>query len=485
MKNKHTKKKKRWWWVALSLLIVIMLFFLLHHKKDNEHDTYTVKKTDVADVLTFAGLVDAQHRADLGFAVGGRVIKNLKQEGDFVKKGELIAEVDQSAVRAGLVQAQASYTLTQVDTDTQLRNLQDAYKKLEQEQDTIVENLRQEYLSGDLQAYLVNDDDDDTTPTPTISGNYFGKEEGVYTVKMYRSAAASHYSFTLSGLEDAVQTAEVFQPGKLGNKGLYIQFQPNGQYNHRIFEVPVPNTRSATYLTRKRAYENALAQREKLLADAQRKIDALMNRDNTLHVSSHDAQIQNARAQVSANAIRLSDGKIRAPFDGYVVKNNLELGETAQALVPQIILFANKKKKLVLNTPEIYIHKIHTGDSVDIILDAYPDVHFGGHITKIDDINTTVDGVPVYETEVRFDDEDDRLRVGMNAHASVVAQEKKNVLALPKHFIHERDGKKFVWRIDDPSEEVIEQEITTGLEGNDGLVEITSGLQEGRTLVLQ
>ncbi len=483
MKNKYKKNKKIMWlgFVALVVLGLIVVF----HKRDNkEYDIYRVEKTQVSDKLTFAGVVDAERRVDLGFAVGGRVIKNLKKEGDFVKKGELIAEVDQSAVRAGLVQSQANYTLTQVDTDNTLKNLQESYKKLEQEQNTFVENLRQEYLSGDLQAYLVDDGDDNTTPAPKISGNYFGTEEGVYRIELYRSAAPSHYSFNLSGLENMTQTAEVFQPGELGTQGLYIQFQPNAQYNRKIFEVPVPNTRSATYLARKRAYETAVTQREKLLSDAQNKIDALIENNNNLHISARDARIYNARAQVSANAIRLSDGKITAPFDGYIVKNDLEVGETAQALIPHITLFANKKKKLVLNTPEIYINKIHEGDSVDIVLDAYPDIHFSGHITKIDDIDTLVDGVPVYETEVLFDNEDERIRVGMNAHAMVVVQEKDNVLALPQHFIHEHDNKKFVW-LQKKEDEISEQEIETGLEGNDGLVEIISGLSKGQSVILR
>ena len=486
MKNKITKKNKKLIWFAVILLAVIAVYFVFHKSDKGDGDAYVVEKTQVSDKLTFAGVVDAERRADLGFAVGGRVIKNLKNEGDFVKKGELIAEVDQSAVRAGLVQSQANYELTKIDTHTDVENSALSFEELKKQQDTIVENLRQEYISGDLQAYLVGDDEllNQVKP-PIVSGNYEGKDTGEYIINVYASSSSTKYSYEYSGLESGTSIAEVYQAGKLGKNGLYLQFDLNTQYNKTQWEIPVPNTRSATYLARKAAYEKALATREQVLSDAKNNINKLTKKEASTNLSLSSARIRSAKAQVSANALRLSDGKIKAPFDGYIVKNDLEVGETAQALVPQITMFASKKKKLVLNTPEIYINKINEGDAVDIVLDAYPDIHFSGRISDIDDIDTLVDGVPVYETEVLFDNEDNRLRVGMNAHASIVVKEKKNVLAIPKHFIHERDGKQFIWIRSDNGEGAYEQEVKTGLEGNDGLVEIISGLSKGQSVILR
>jgi RND family efflux transporter MFP subunit len=472
--------KKIIWGIILIILATGLIMFF-KNRTDNDGEYYKVGRSNVSNELVFAGIVDAERRVDLGFAAGGRVIKNKVKEGDFVKKGQLLAELDQSSIRAGLVQANANYQLTKIDTQSNANNSNISYEELKKQQDTIVENLKQQYLSGDLQAYLVDEDLYRPISVPVVSGNYIGEKEGKYIVDVYRSAALSNYSFHLSGLETLTQTAEVFQPGQLGTKGLYIKFNSGENYRDKIFEIPVPNTRSTTYLSRKTAYENAIATRERVLSDAKNNLDKLTKKDSSSNISYSDARIQNARAQINASAIRLSDGKIRAPFSGYIVKNNLEIGETVQALSSQITMFANKKKKLILNTPEIYINKIHVGDSVSISLDAYPDITFEGEITKIDDIDTLADGVPVYQTEVMFSGEDERLRVGMNAHAEIIATEVKDVIAIPKHFIKKDADTNIVTVVTDDG--LVEKNIEIGIVGNNGLVEVISGLNEGQSIV--
>lgn len=481
---KKIKKIKKKYWIIIGIIILVIAALFFAKNKKNDYPSYKVTKTTVSDELVFAGIVDAERRVDLGFAAGGRVIKNNVKEGDFVKKGQLLAEVDQSAVRAGLIQAKANYQLTKIDTETNANNTSTSYEEQLKEQNTIVENLRQQYISGDLRAYIVDKDDlSKQVSAPIVSGTYSGQEKGKYILDIYSSAANSGYSYTYSGLEAGRESVEINNPGKLGNNGLYIQFPSRVRQNIK-WEIPVPNTRSQSYLSRKTAYENALAARSKILSDAKNNVDKLIKNISSSTVSYSDARIKNARAQINASAVRLSDGKIRAPFDAYVVKDNLEVGETVQALNPQITLFANQKKKLILNTPEIYINKIHLGDKVNMTLDAYPDIKFNGHISKIDNIDTLDNGVPVYQTEVIFDDEDSRLRVGMNAHAKIILSKKENVIAIPQHYIQTVDGISKV-KVLNNEDKFKERIIKTGFKGNDSLIEVTSGLSLGEVLVLE
>ena len=135
------------------------------------------------------------------------------------------------------------------------------------EQDALVEAAYQNYISGDLQAYFVGGDKDRVPPI--ISGSYTENKIGEYNISVYSSAANSGYSMRLSGLASGTQTAFSSQPGPLGNDGLYLQFSNAENYGNTNWVVPVPNTRSATYITRKKAYENALATRERVLSGAE------------------------------------------------------------------------------------------------------------------------------------------------------------------------------------------------------------------------
>ena len=84
--------------IALVLIILIAglcIFF------------YKAKKKDTSNELTLFGNIEIR-QVDLSFQVsGGQVSKLLKEEGDTVKKGELIAVMDESDYDANLKKAEA------------------------------------------------------------------------------------------------------------------------------------------------------------------------------------------------------------------------------------------------------------------------------------------------------------------------------------------------------------------------------------------
>lgn len=487
MLKKVSKKKlinKKNILIGIIFLTIIVGIFIFKNKNGENQNTHIVKIDTVSDKLVFAGVIDAENRVDLGFAVSGRISKNYFKEGDFVKGGQVIAELDQNTLMANLIQANANYTLTRVDTEASVGDVEDSYATTLEQQNIFVEGLRQQYLSGDLQAILDEDSTSRNLTPPTISGNYNSSNGGTYNLEIYSSAARSGFSYKLSGLEYGTYTGEINQPGKLGEFGLYIQFEDSSAYKNTEWEIEIPNTRSSTYLSRKTAYENALASRESILTTAENNRDWILATDSQTNVSRSEAQINNARAQVNSVYSKLADGKIRAPFSGFIVKNDLEVGEMINAFETPVILFENNIKKLVLNTPEIYINKIKVGDLVSVYLDAYPEVLFEGVISIIDSIDTLVDGVPVYQTEVKIINEDERLRVGMNAHASIVISQKEDVLAIPQHFIKYENGisSVVVLNVNGDTEEHI---IETGLKGNNSLIEVIYGLSLDDVIVFK
>lgn len=479
----YMRIKKRYI-VLFVIITALVLFFVLRDHSSNDYTEYTVTRTHVSDELLLAGTIDAKQRVNLGFAASGRVLKNNVRVGDVVKKGDVLAELSQNRLRSDLIQAQAQYTVTRVDAETDVIGTTDLYENRLAEQDTIVAGLYQQYLSGDLQAYSLDDVNKNVT-IPVISGTYTDIKEGEYIIDIYGSSSSSGYSFRLSGIDRGTYGAEIYQPGLLGAQGLYIQFDQSSSYGNTEWVVPVPNTRSSTYLTRKAAYENALRARDAIIAEAENNLNRTTS-TSFASVSKTDALKSQAQSQVNAVVAQLDDGKIIAPFDGVVAKNNMELGETINAFDPQIVLFADFEKELVVNVPEIYINKIELGDLVDIRLDAYPELLFTGKIDFIDFVDTNVDGVPVYQIDIDVYDEDERVRVGMNAKASIISQKVENVIAVPNHYVLEDTNKgSYVLISVEGSEDPIEQPVETGFKGNEGLIEITSGLSQDEVILLK
>ena len=475
---------KKIYWIIIVIIVVIAGFIIFRRENADNYLAYTVERQDVSDELLLAGRIDSQKRVDLGFASSGRVKAINFETGDTVKKGQVIAEIEQNRLSAEFTQAQANLNLTRANTSTDISSAQNSIESLTQEQNAIVESLYREYLSGDLRAYNLDNEPGDKA-SPVISGSYQGTEEGQYIIDLYSSSANSGYSFRLSGIETGTFTAEEFQAGQLGLLGLFIQIDSSSSYNNTDWIVPVPNTRSSTYVTRKRAYENALATRTRVLTEAQNNLNRTNGIDAESNISIDQARRSQAAAQVNAVSAQLGDGKIRAPFDGIIVKNDLEVGEIISAFVPEVTMFGDNTKKLQLNTPEIYINKIAVGDSVSIELDAYPEEIFEGIVDFIDVIDTEVDGVPVYRTDIILSSQDERIRVGMNAKASIIADKKESVIAIPNHYITTTDGISTVlFQINPRPIETEERTIELGFKGNDGLVEIISGLRENDIILL-
>lgn len=485
MKTLKKIKKKYLVLTGVGVIAIFLVFAGLKKQNDDLYSSFTVEKTTVSDTLLLAGTIDAKDRVDLGFATSGRVKKVNFQVGDSVKKGQIIAEVEQNRLASELTQARANYTVTRVDTNSEVQTAADDLETIIAEQDSIVNGLYQQYLTGDLQAY--NLDSDSSRTAPSISGNYQATQEGEYLLDMYSSNANSGYSFRLSGLESGTYTAEVNNPGKLGTKGLFIQFSSGNNYNNTEWVIPVPNTRSTTYAQRKTAYENALATRNRVIASAKNNVNRVSGSDTQSEITRDEARRAQAAAQVSAVVSQLGDGKIRAPFDGIIAKNDLEIGEIVNAFSTEIIMFAGQEKELNLNTPEIYINKIAVGDSVDVTLDAYDDISLTGTVEFIDFIDTEVDGVPVYKTDIVIDTIDERIRSGMNAKASIISDQRSDVLAIPAHYIDtDTNGIQTVMlRVNEQSNETTVQIVETGLRGNEGLVEIINGLKAGDVILLE
>ncbi|HAS6347268.1 TPA: efflux RND transporter periplasmic adaptor subunit [Vibrio vulnificus] len=68
-----------------------------------------------AQTLSFNGVVQAAERADLAFRVSGRLTQLLVNEGDMVKKGQLLAQLDARDAQTALASAQSEFDNVQVE----------------------------------------------------------------------------------------------------------------------------------------------------------------------------------------------------------------------------------------------------------------------------------------------------------------------------------------------------------------------------------
>ena len=115
---------RRRWWIATIVLAAVAGGGLWWTQRDSQAagsqtTTATVTRGDFSTTVTASGTIVPSRQEDLSFAVSGEVTAVRVAAGDHVRRGEVLARIDDSALRAQRDAAQSSLdaALAQLDDD--------------------------------------------------------------------------------------------------------------------------------------------------------------------------------------------------------------------------------------------------------------------------------------------------------------------------------------------------------------------------------
>ena len=191
-----------------------------------------------------------------------------------------------------------------------------------------------------------------------------------------------------------------------------------------------------------------------------------------------------AREDVRTLLSQFDEYALTAPFDGVVTRIDLRVGETATIGGDVLRIVRDPKLEIEARVPESDIVKLSVGMSAQAAFDALTssDV-FGTKVTSMDTVSTVVQDVVSYKTLFTLDNQDSRLKDGMTTDVDIVTGERTGVLILPFRALS-TSGDTTTVQVIQPDGSQKKVEVKTGLEGDEGTVEILSGLREGDQVVI-
>jgi len=134
--------------------------------------------------------------------------------------------------------------------------------------------------------------------------------------------------------------------------------------------------------------------------------------DTTAQVASTAASVANAKAQVSETQLALGYCELRAPFDSWVLKRNVDLGTLVGPATNGFTLADTRSVKAVFGVPDTAMGQVRLGSPETVTTEALPG-NFSGHVTSI---SAAADPKSrVYSVEVRIDNPGNKLKAGMIA----------------------------------------------------------------------
>lgn len=414
---------------AIVILVIVVILFIVikvtGKKGVQDQRTAVASKKDVIQEVTFTGNLQPAQTANLGFETIGTVTGVYAKNGDSVKKGQKLVQLDTTSAALAVAQAQAALA------------------------------------SGNDQAYIAWQ----TSEQSLNDTKVLNKK----TVERYRQAVIDAKIAWDQSKEAYQQTKDEYGDDSSVTKTKYSSvLVAESTYN-----TAQKALREATETSNK---TNNAATKATELAKAQYLA--------TSQSSSKESGMSSLEAAVAIAETNLRKSTLYAPFSGIISKKDIEVGSIATIGTPIFTIQGDGPLEVVADVPETDAVKISVGQRATITFDAFSQTeNWNGTVASVSPAAKTVGGVPTFEIKISIDNPAEKFKSGLTTNITVHTARVNSVVAVPRRTIITKNEKQYATFVGSDGK-TEEKEVKTGLLGSDGNIEIISGLNEGDKIII-
>jgi HlyD family secretion protein len=223
-------------------------------------------------------------------------------------------------------------------------------------------------------------------------------------------------------------------------------------------------------------------------------------------VTAAQADYSSATEDHDAAVSGLDDLEVIAPCDGVVWAVGAEVGETVSAATEPassdgsgsrttgtdgasgtyaapVTIARDGLMGVELTVNEVDVTTLTPGQDAEVLFDAVGDLQMTGTVDEVAEEGVIESGVVTYSVWVTLDGDDERLKSGMSASATIVTQIERNVLLVPNTAVKTgSDGGSYVQVLPTADADPADVSVRTGAASATHTV-IESGLDEGAMVV--
>ena len=499
------KKRRKWIKRVLVIAAVLALLFWIVVRPmlggtaavSGAYQTAQVQRQDLTVSVSGSGTVTPIESYQVSALVTGEILESPFEDGDQVEKDQLLYRIDPGSAQTALQQAQLSVQQAQMNYDTLASSLQ-----VKAIGGGVVQTLHVQ--EGDLVSAGTAIADITDTSTMTLTVPFQAGDAAHISAGQTAQVTLSGTLETLSGTVESVASAD-----QVGNGGALVrQVKIRLTNPGALTETTNATARVGTYAC---ASGGTLSPRlrQTITAAASGEITNLNvsvgsrvsagavlaaiggeSAENSLADAA--LAVQNAQLSLQSAQEALDSYTITSPISGTVIEKNLKAGDQLNGgdSGAMAVIYDLSQLELQMDVSELDIGQIQPGQTVEITAEALPGQTFTGVVEKVSVNGTTTDGFTTYPVTILLSEYGD-LNPGMNVSADIIVERAENALCVPAEAVNS-DGTVLVAgegafaedgvTIADPSK--IESRPVTLGRGNQDYVEITSGLEEGETVLL-
>lgn len=208
-------------------------------------------------------------------------------------------------------------------------------------------------------------------------------------------------------------------------------------------------------------------------------------------VAYYQGLVAQAQASLAVAANERSKYILTAPANGTITFVNYKAGELVPASIgsqtaavkPLMAMLGNAPFQIKVDIPESDITKVKLGDEAHITLDAYDEsTVVRGHVSYIDVAETIIQDVVYYKVTVEIEPAQLLIKSGMTANVDIIADRRNGAVAVPQRAIRADGGARYVRVL--VAGQPQRRDVTTGMRGDDGLIEVVSGVSQGDAVII-
>jgi HlyD family secretion protein len=406
-------------------------------------ETATVQLGDIEATVDATGSVEPEAQVTLSFRSGGRLVSLPVSEGDQVRKGDLLAELETTELALSVTQAQLALTSAEA-----------SQAKLLSTADPVDIQAAQAHLAS-VEAALTKLREGPTEDEITVA-----------KADLRRAEIA---------LQEAQERYD--QYAWVGGIGALPQSVALQQAT-----INYEQARAAYDMTMQGPSESELRAAEAAVAQARSQLNSLLDGATEEDLTMAQVAVDQARTSLEVARHQLESARIVAPFDGVVALVGADIDEQVTLGAPMITLIDPSSFYVDVFIDEIDVGQVHIDQEARISLDAFPDQELLGRVDFISPAAVENLGAVSYSVRVCFDPTAAPLRSGMTANVTIVTERRQDVLLVPSRAISvdRETGMLYVERLADREIQRVEVEI--GVQ-DASYSEVVRGLDEGDQVV--
>ncbi len=422
--------------------------------------TARVTKGNIEVSITGSGTITSANTADLMSNVAGKIIKAYFKEGDVVKKGDLLYEIDDNDAQLNIQKIENSISqanLSAGSNDKKYGNL--VITAPFSGKVTNIQAEKGESVNNGKSLFTLTDTSNMTISVPfsttDINNIKVGQKVNVNLQEHYDTIegvvteiADNTYTASNGGIVKNVEV-KVINPGTItdsstasvslsNSSGAEIASQEVGTFafaNKKTVQADTSGEFSSVNIK-----ENQYVNKGDVLI-------TIENDDLQITSKTNALKIQDLQNQLNAAKKTLEDYKVYAPFDGTISAITAKQGDSLVRGGTLLGIRDFKQMEFTISVDELDISKVKVGQEVSVSVDALTETTkkpLSGEVIYKAMEGTSSNGVATYNVTIKIN-ETENLLAGMNANATIILDKAENALVLPLEAVTKMGNNAFVW----------------------------------------